>query len=386
MSDRQINLDNASTTFPKPREVAERMYDYLTMEAFNINRGTYAPSVEVAEIVFETREMLCGLFGYDDPSHVIFTAGVTASLNMILKGLLKSGDHVIVSPLEHNAVMRPLVQLEKQGVTFSRARCQEDGTLILESLEELLTPSTRAVVMTHASNVCGTLMPIQKIGEFCYKHKLLFILDAAQTGGVIEIDMKKSNIAALAFSGHKNLLGPQGIGGFILNDNVDELIAPIVAGGTGSISDREEMPEFLPDKYEPGTLNIPGIYGLNAALRRLDDMTIEAVVSHELELTERMLRSMKILEDKGLVRIVGRKDIKSRVGIVSIDCLERDNAEIAARLEEYDVLTRVGMHCAPSAHRTLNTYPSGTLRFSFGIWNTLEDVDTAMVALREIML
>ena len=382
----QIYLDNAATTFPKPPFVPQAVYNYMTTCGSNINRGSYNSAYNAEALVFETRELLTELFHGEDPSQVIFTKNITESLNVILKGLLKSGDHVIVSSMEHNAVMRPLNQLTTQGVTYSRITCQSDGTLPLEKLHETVNENTRAVIMTHASNVCGTILPVQEVGEFCHKHNLLFILDTAQSAGLLPINMEEMHIDALAFTGHKGLLGPQGIGGFILKRDLNLKIEPLLSGGTGSFSHTEDVPLIMPDRFEAGTLNIPGIMGLREGLLFLKEKGIENIYRHEMALTEHFLNDLLPLENEGLIKIIGKKDIQNRVGVISIQSMKMDPAEVSYILDDkYGIMTRVGLHCAPSAHKTLGTFPTGTIRFSFGYFNTDDEVDCALAALKEVL-
>ena len=381
----KIYLDNASTTFPKPPQVAEAVYRYMTQEGANINRGCYDSAYQVEETVFETRQLLCDLFHGPDCRNVVFTKNVTESLNVLLKGFLKPGDHVLVSSMEHNAVMRPLTQLAAVGCTFTRVPCDETGALRTEALEGCLTPRTRAVVMTHASNVCGTLLPIGQVGAFCRAHGLKFFVDSAQTAGVWPIDMAAMGIDALAFTGHKGLLGPQGTGGFLLAEGMAARLTPLLSGGTGSLSHTEEVPDFMPDRFEPGTMNLPGIVGLHQGLLWLKETGIDAVRRHELALTERFLAGLAPLEERGEVRLVGKRDCQGRTGVVSIQTLKKELAQAAYELDaDHGVMTRVGLHCAPSAHKTLGTYPTGTIRFSFGWWNTEAQVDAALKALEAV--
>jgi len=381
-----IYLDNASTTFPKPKAVPEAMYHYMTRSGSNINRGCYDRAYAVEELVYETRQMLCSLFGGEDCRNVAFTKNVTESLNVILKGLLKPGDHVLVSSMEHNAVMRPLVQLEKQGISFSRIPCRRDGSLILEEMAPLVKKETRAVVMTHASNVCGTMMPYEQVGAFCRERGLLFIADTAQTAGVWPLDMEHMKIDALAFTGHKGLLGPQGIGGFLLGEKLLPQMESLIAGGTGSISHTEVMPDFMPDRFEAGTMNLPGIVGLHAGLGWIRETGMEQIRSHELALTRQFLEGLKSMDPyEKRLRVVGKKDTEGRTGVVSVQTVRRELAQTAYELDvQYGIMTRVGLHCAPSAHQTLGTFPTGTIRFSFGWWNTREEVALALQALDEL--
>ena len=378
-------LDNASTTFPKPKSVADAVYTYMTSVGSNINRGCYDSAYDVEELVFETRQMLSALFHGGNCKNVVFTKNVTESLNVILKGFLKPGDHVLVSAMEHNAMMRPIRQLERIGVEFDRMPCDGQGNLKLEAVEALIRPNTRAIAMMHASNVCGTVLDIEAVGAICHTRGLKFIVDCAQTAGVLPIDMEAMHIDALAFTGHKGLLGPQGIGGFILKEEMIGLIDPLLSGGTGSISHTEEIPGFMPDRFEPGTMNLPGILGLHAGLAWLQETGTETIKNHELALAARMLAGLQELEEAGLVRILGRRDLRMRTGVVSIQTLTKELSQAAYELDaDYGIQTRVGLHCAPSAHETLGTYPTGTIRFSFGWWNTEAQVDLALKALKEI--
>lgn len=382
---KKIYLDNASTTFPKPYSVADAVYKYMTEMGSNINRGCYENAYSVEEIVFETRELLANMFGASNCKNVVFTKNITESLNVIIKGYLKPGDHVLVSSMEHNAVMRPLVQLEDSGISFSRIPCTETGELCVDALSSLIMPNTKAIIMTHASNVCGTVMPLKEVGKFCKKHSLNFIVDTAQTAGLLKINMQELNISALAFTGHKGLLGPQGIGGFILSEDMINKVDPLISGGTGSISHMEDIPNFMPDKFEAGTPNIPGIIGLHASLSWINDETTDALLDHETTLTKEFLAGLEPLEEAGYIKIIGKKDLANRTGIVSIKSLKLDQSEVAYILDtKYNIMTRVGLHCAPNAHKVLGTYPEGTIRFSFGFDNDISDVNASINALKEI--
>ena len=384
----KIYLDQASTSYPKAPSVAQAVYDYLSGSAVNVNRGGYQAAYSVEEQIFETREQLLRLFHFSSGKgkNVIFTPNITTSLNILLKGLLKPGDHVLVSSMEHNAVMRPLVQLQANGVTFDRIPCAADGSLLIKKAEELLHPNTRLLVCLHASNVCGTMMPAEKLGGFCQKHHLLFILDTAQTAGSVPIDMEALHLDALAFTGHKGLRGPQGTGGFLIRNELASMIEPLLSGGTGSVSHTEEIPAFLPDRFEPGTPNIPGILGLHAALCDLERTDMDALRQHELELTQYFIDGIQQIDPtESVLRVIGKRDTKERTSVVSIQTLQIDMARAAYELDAtYGIMTRVGLHCAPSAHKTLGTYPEGTIRFSFGPENTRHEVDLALRALAEI--
>ena len=378
-----IYLDNASTSFPKAPTVATAMSDYITNRGININRGSYSLAYDVEDIIYTTRQRLNTLFNGHDPSHVIFTQNVTMSLNMVIKGLLKSGDHVLVSSMEHNAVMRPLTQLLDKGITFDIIPCDKMGSIQLESMDSLIRPNTVALIINHASNVCGTIQPLESIGSICKAHNLQFIVDAAQTAGVIPIDVKACHIDALCFTGHKGLLGPQGIGGIILTKEMAQNLTPLIAGGTGSFSHLETLPTHMPDAFESGTLNLPGIIGLNEGLAYIESQGMENIHNHELVLTQSFLEGLQSIDG---INIVGKQNIQDRTAVVSITIDGMDPASIAYELEStYHIMTRVGLHCAPRAHQTLGTYPEGTVRFSFGYANTHKDVESALSALNTIV-
>lgn len=392
----QLYLDNASTSFPKPREVSDAVFQYMTGVGSNVGRGGYASAYAAEETVFAARQLLCDFFGGDDPKNVVFTKNITESLNVLLRGLLHAGDHVLVSAMEHNAVMRPLQLLGHElaadeqpsaaAITFSRIPCDREGNLQLAYLPKLMRVNTKAIIMTHASNVCGTLLPVAMVGAFCKEQGLFFVLDSAQSAGLFPINMQELGVDALAFTGHKGLLGPQGIGGFILREHMVEQVAPLIVGGTGSLSHTERTPGFMPDKFEAGTLNLPGIAGLAAGVGWLKERGLERIRAHELALTGQLLAGLATLEQQGLLRIVGRRDCEQRTSVVSIAHTHQDIALVAYELaEKYGIATRVGLHCAPNAHKTLGTYPTGTLRFSLGWHNNEAEVATALAALKEVL-
>lgn len=380
--ERKIYFDNGSTSWPKAPGVAEAMSELLTKGAFNINRGNYEGAYEVEGLVLETREKLAKMFHCEESKRVLFSPGITHSLNYFIKGFLKAGDHVIVSGIEHNAVMRPLHQMEACGVTYDIAATAEDGSVTAEAIEALVRPETKAVIISHASNVCGTVLPIEAIGQVCKKHDLFFVVDSAQSAGTIQIDMEKCGIDFLAFTGHKGLLGPQGIGGFLISEKLDEQMVPYIAGGTGSQSDSLDMPMNLPDKYESGTMNLPGIIGLHAALSYIEETGIEYIHDKKMELTAYFLEKLREFPN---IRVVGKQDVQDRVAVVSLDFQGEDNAIIAFELEQnYGIMTRVGLHCAPIAHQSLHTYPQGTVRFAFSASNTKEEIDRCIDGFREL--
>ena len=376
-----IYMDNAATSFPKPEGVSSSMKTYMDEVGATINRSVYGAAQDAGLTTLLLREAAAKLFHFPEPAtHVILTPGATASLNMVIKGLLKPGDHCIVSSMEHNAVMRPLLQLE--GVSFDRIPCNAEGLLNPADVEPLIRPNTRLVIMAHGSNVCGAVQDAAAVGAICRRHGIPFVLDAAQTAGHIDIDFEGWGLSALAAPGHKGLLGPSGIGLLLLRDDFARLLDPLIAGGTGSASDSEYLPPYLPDRFESGTANLPGCYGWEAALRFIEETGVDVLRQHERALCARFLDG---LADISGVRLVGPRNMDRRVGVISVDFLRRDNAEMAYALEaQYGILTRCGLHCAPSAHKTLGTFPQGTVRFSLGWASTEADVDAALAAIRAL--
>ena len=377
-----IYLDNAATSFPKPPCVGARMREYVDEVGASVGRGSYAAAQQAERVTLRLRQRLGRLFGFADPRHVILTPGNTWGLNLLLAGALRPGDHVLVSAMEHNAVMRPLTQLAKRGVTFARIPCDAQGRLQTGRLEAMLRPNTRLVLLAHASNVSGTVQDAQAVGAVCAARGVPFALDAAQTAGHLPLDFAALQLSALSVPGHKGLLGPQGTGALLLRPDFAETLEPIVSGGTGSASDSEEIPAYFPDRLEPGTPNLPGIFGWEAALGYLEDVTVEAAAAHDRALCARFLAGLRDIPG---VTLLGPDTAEGRVAVFSLDFPGQDNAAAAARLEEeFGILTRCGLHCAPSAHRTLGTFPRGTVRLSFGWFNTAEDADAALRAVRAV--
>lgn len=377
-----VYLDNAATSFPKPPAVGARMREYVDEVGASVSRGSYEAAQRAELVTLRLRQRLCALFGFADPSHVILTPGNTWGLNMLLLGALRPGDHVLVSAMEHNAVMRPLTQLAKRGVAFDRIPCDAEGRLQTGRIEAMLRPNTRLVLLAHASNVSGTVQDAAAVGEICAARGIPFALDAAQTAGHIPLDFAALRLSALSVPAHKGLMGPQGIGALLLRPDFAKTLEPLVSGGTGSVSDSEDIPLYLPDRFEPGTPNLPGIYGWEAALEYLEDVTVEAVAAHDRALSARLLGGLR---DVPGVSLIGPDTTEGRVGVFSLDFPGKDNAEIAARLEEeFGILTRCGLHCAPNAHRTLGTFPRGTVRLSLSWFNTEDDIDRALQAIKTL--
>lgn len=371
-----IYLDNAATSFPKAPGVSERMRYYLDCVGASVNRGVYAPAQEAELETLGLREKLCAFFHHPEPVRVLLTAGATAALNLAIKGSLHPGSRVLVSAMEHNAVMRPLVQL---GADFTRVPCDAAGRLDLDALERGLREKPEMLILNHASNVSGTVQDAKMVGKLCKQYDVPFVLDAAQSAGHVPVDFAEFSLSALAVPAHKGLLGPQGIGALLVTQAFAAQLSPLIAGGTGSMSDSEELPPYLPDRFESGTPNLPGIYGWSASMDYVNKTGLSSLRAHELALTKRFLDGLRGLPH---LRLAGTWDPDARVGVISVDFLAMDNAEAADRLErEFGILTRCGLHCAPSAHKTLGTFPQGTVRFSLGYRTTPEDVDAALAAL-----
>lgn len=379
---RPIYLDNAATSFPKPPAVAQAMVRYLTEVGASINRGVYASAQDAGMTTLLLREGLCRLFRHDDPTRCVLTSGNTMGLNMVLRGWLRPGDHCLVSAMEHNAVMRPLQDLAALGVEFDRIPCDSAGRLDPADIPPLVRPNTRLLVMAHGSNVSGAVQDAAAVGSICRERGIPFVLDAAQTAGHWDIDFTGWGLSALSVPGHKGLMGPSGIGALLLDPVFAGELVPIVTGGTGSASDSELQPAYMPDRFESGTPNLPGIYGLQAAVDFILDTGVEALHRREMELTGQLLDGLRGVPD---IRLAGPWELENRAGVVSVDFLTADNAEAAFRLEqEFGILTRCGLHCAPSAHKTLGTFPQGTVRFSPGWFTTPEEIGAAAAAVRTI--
>ncbi len=367
-----IYLDNAATSFPKANGVSDAMKRFLDEECANVGRGSYVRAQEAGLAVIETRERIRDLFDCPDAKHVIFTGGMTVALNTVIKGFVRQGDRVLVSSFEHNSVIRPLVQI---GAEIVRIPATADGVSDLAKLPDDLS-SFRLCVHTFASNVSGMIQPIEDLSAILKEAGVPLSIDAAQTAGHFPFSMQKLSVDALCMPAHKGLRAAQGLGILCLNPAFAERLDPLISGGTGSVSDSSEIPPFYPDRMEAGTLNLPGIIGIKAALDHADFRTVR---EHESRLTEQFLHTLR---DNPHIRILGSSDPEQRVGVVSIDFLRRDNAEVSFLLEEkYGILTRCGLHCAPDAHKAFGTFPKGAVRFSFSPATTEKEVDRAVDAI-----
>jgi cysteine desulfurase family protein len=378
-----IYLDNAASSWPKPPEVKRAMVKFIEEVGANPGRSGHLLSIEAARIIYEAREALSTLFHVKDPSRIIFTLNATESVNLALKGLLRSGDHVITSSMEHNSVMRPLRYLEKKGVDLTIIPCSGEGSLDPKMVERGIQSNTKMVVINHASNVTGTLLPIREVGRIARERDLLFLVDAAQTAGTYPIDMGKEEIDLLAFTGHKSLYGPQGTGGLVIGERVNgkEMI-PLKQGGTGSRSEFEEQPDFLPDRFESGTPNGVGIAGLLAGIQFVLEKGLEPIRQYEKGLIEKLIEGLREIPG---VELYGSKIGEDRIATLSFNIEYLSPSEVSFCLEkEFGILCRPGLHCAPLAHKTIGTFPTGTVRFSLSYFNNEDEVDQTLHAVHNL--
>ncbi|AOT69241.1 aminotransferase class V-fold PLP-dependent enzyme [Geosporobacter ferrireducens] len=377
----EIYLDNAATSFPKPPEVAKAVYEYMMHNGATAGRGAYERAMEADRMVYEARKLVAELFHFNDPKKVIFTANVTEALNLAMYGMLKQGDHVITSSLEHNAVWRCLKTLERdRGISISTIPATKEGFTNPDDIAKAIRHNTALIIFTHASNVLGTLQPIREIGAIARQHKIPFMVDAAQTAGVCPIHIEEDHIDLLAFTGHKSLLGPMGTGGLIVN--WDGKIRPLKHGGTGGDSAYEYQPEYYPNKLETGTLNVSGIVGLREALRFIRNEGLENVLKKEKEIIAYALNRLSEVKD---IIIYGPKDVEKIVGVISFNIKGISGEDIAYRLDqEYGIMIRVGLHCAPTAHCVIETEKEGTMRIGIGYFNEKSDIDSLVEALKKI--
>ncbi|MBI9095461.1 MAG: aminotransferase class V-fold PLP-dependent enzyme [Sphaerochaeta sp.] len=374
-----IYLDNGATSWPKAPTVAPAVASFIADHAVNIGRGGYDRAYETAGRVQECRDKLGIFFGASDSRNVTFSLNVTHALNTLISGLFTSADHVLVSGMEHNAVMRPLTQL---GIPYSLIPCTQEGSLQLEHIPSLITSRTKAIIISQASNVTGTIQPVREVVALAKRYGLWILIDAAQLPLSSTLSVVDDGIDAIAFTGHKSLLGPQGVGGMVLSDRLAHQLKPWATGGTGSKSDLLQMPDFLPDKFEAGTQNLPGIIGLSVALDFIKENRAP-IINREQELTKLLLSHF--LSDTR-IKVVGPKGMTGRTSVVSVDFLSLDNAEVAYELFlDAGIETRVGLHCAPIAHRSLGTFPSGTVRFSLGYATTEQEIQDTIEACKRVL-
>ncbi len=376
-----IYLDNGATSFPKPRSVHAAMATCMQRYAANAGRGAHKLSVTAAEKIWETRSLLATLFHIETAERIVFTQNCTDGLNLALKGILKKGEDIVISDMEHNSVYRPCIALAEKGVRTLFAKSDDDGCISPEAVFREITPRTRLVSIQHASNVGGGINPIREIGQGLRERGILFMVDAAQTAGGVDIDVLRDCIDILVFPGHKGLLGPQGTGGLYIREGIE--IKPTREGGTGSGSESPHMPDFLPDRLESGTLNLPGIVGLGAGVRFVLQNGAEAIGAHERYLAEVFIR--KIAPIRG-VRVLGPKEREKRTGIVSLAIEGKDPSAVAEILDrKYGIAVRAGLHCAPLAAARFGILKEGSVRFAPGVFTTAREMEYAAEAMREIL-
>ncbi len=375
-----IYFDNAATTYPKPEAVYKAVDDCLRGFCANPGRSGHKLSLQSGRVILEARELLAELFKSNSPERIILTHNATEALNLALKGFLKKGSHVITTSMEHNSVLRPLKALEQAGVETTIVQCSKDGEIDIHDIEKEIRKETVLIAATHASNIVGTIIPIEEIGSLAKGYNLEFLVDASQTAGVCAIDVDKMNISMLAFTGHKSLMGPQGTGGLYIRKGLE--LNPLKEGGTGSSSDSLYQPDILPDRFESGTHNTPGIAGLCAGISFINNKGLANIRKHEQELTRYFLDGLEQLKN---IKVYGVKDIIKQVAVVSINIGDIGSSEISYILDQtFDIATRSGLHCAPIAHKTLGTHDQGTVRFSFGYFNTKEQIEAAVAAIDQI--
>lgn len=378
----KIYLDNAATTFPKPPEVYTSMMNYMMNIGTNPGRGASSASLAGNRVILNCRYALMDFFHFDKVENVIFTSNVTTSLNTLIKSSVHRGWHVITSSMDHNATLRPLNSLFKKGIIeLDIIPCSKDGIINVDDFINTLKPNTKLVVLSHASNIIGSIQPIEAIGKICKAKDIYFIIDAAQTAGVLPLDFYKLNCNALAFTGHKSLLGPQGTGGFLIDDKFNEECCPFIEGGTGSQSSSIVQPNFLPDKFESGTLNAPGIAGLLEGINFINTQGLNSIRENEEYLCKNLMEGLLNIPS---IKIYGITS--TRTATISINSTKIDNSELGFILDtEYGITTRTGLHCAPLAHKTIGAYPSGTLRFGIGPFNDTKDINYTLNALNTII-
>lgn len=379
-----IYLDNAATTFPKPLEVIQEMTEYMTYYGGNAGRGSSSTSLKSSKIVYECREILCDFFNFHKSENVIFTSNITSSLNILFLSIIREGWHVITSSMEHNSVLRPLFKLQQEGkIELDVIQCSKEGYLDINDLENKIKSNTKLVVLSHASNIVGSIQPLKEVGNICRERNIFFIIDSAQTAGCLPLDFKSLNCNALAFTGHKGLLGPQGIGGFLIDDNLNNIALPVFVGGTGSLSHALYQPDYLPDKFECGTLNMPGIVGLKAGLKFINKIGISSIEEKETILTNYLISRLSEIKN---VKIYGPIDKKPRTSTISFNINDIDSSELSYTLDnQFKIITRTGLHCAPLAHKTIGTYPQGTMRVSLGYFNNINELDIFISAIKQII-
>lgn len=375
-----IYMDNAATSFPKPESVYKAVDHFNRYMGGNPGRGSNQQTLEAGSVLLNTREALARFFNINDSGDIAFTLNITESINIGLKGMLRPGDHVITSSMEHNAVARPLNVLRRQGIEWTQVACGQDGSLDPDDLRRAIKKNTRMICILHASNLTGTIMPIREIGHIARNAGVTFMVDSAQTAGVLPIDTELDNIDILAFTGHKGLLGPQGTGGIYISPRIQ--VKPLKEGGTGSLSEYLEQPDFMPDVLESGTLNTPGIAGLGAGLDFIVKQGLEKIKDHEQLLTNQLLDGLQQIPG---VTLYGPADSNQRTAVLAFNLNNMDCGELSTYLDyKFGITTRSGLHCAPLAHQTIGTLAKGACRLSPGYFTDHDDVFKVLTAIDQL--
>ena len=379
-----IYLDNASTTFPKPKNVVDSICNFLTNIGGNPGRSNHNNALQTNRLLFEAREIISDFFKFNSIENVIFTNNITTSLNILINGSLVAGDHVITSSMEHNSVLRPLVNLKNKGIIeLDIVNADKFGFVSIEEIRSNIKINTKIVVLSQASNVIGGIQPIKEIGALCKSKNIFFLLDTAQGAGVLDIDFTDLNLSALAFTGHKSLFGPQGIGGFIIDDSLNNICKPFILGGTGSLSHSLEQPDFLPDKFESGTLNMPGIVGLVEGIKFIKNEGINTIYNKNKFLRNHLVNEISNIKDIILYEDINNSNYTS---CVSFNINNIDTAELSFALDnDFGIKNRSGLHCAPLAHKTIGSFPSGTVRLSLSYFNEKSDINYTIDCINKII-
>lgn len=375
-----IYLDNAATSWPKPDRVWLEMEENLKNMGANPGRAGHKMALDAGRMIYDTREELASLLGVENPLQIVFTLNATEALNLAIKGLLKEGDHVLTSSMEHNSVLRPLEYLSGKGIEYEIIQANEEGFIEVDRCKGAIRSNTKAIVINHISNVVGSIQPLEAIAQICQENDIKLIVDGAQSVGVYDIDFKATPIDLLVFAGHKGLLGPQGTGGLVIREGL--VLEPLKHGGTGSKSEELLQPEVLPDRYESGTPNSVGIAGLGAGIRYLKEIGLDKIRAKEKKLFTYLKEGLTSIPE---VKIYGPKSIENQAAVLSFNIRDKDPGEVAFILDRvFNIATRSGLHCAPEAHKTIGSFPVGTCRLSLSYFNTEEQIEKAIEAIKTI--
>ena len=379
-----IYFDNAATSFPKPKEVLDAMMEQMMNLGGSANRGSSKTVLQSSRLVYECREAIKTFFNYDKNENIVFTNNITSSINILLNAVVKPNWHIITTSMDHNSVLRPLFKLKEDvpGVDVSVVPCDEFGFLNINNLKATIKENTKLIILSHSSNLVGSIQPLKEISNICGEKNIFLILDSAQSAGILPIDMKDLSLSALAFTGHKSLLGPQGIGGFIIDDKLNAEAKPVFVGGTGSSSSLLAQPDFLPDKFECGTLNIPGIVGLLHGINYINKEGLNTIREREEFLCKKALDGLLNINS---IKVYGTLNTSKKTSVISFNINDIDPSLVGYILDsEFNISSRTGLHCAPLAHKTVGSYPNGSVRISLGYFNTEKEIDIFLKAINNI--